>query len=704
MPLSLDDDVRFLKHVGPARARDFEKLGVRTIRDLMFTFPRDMSDRSSIFTIAEAPENQPISLVVTPVSVSEKVVRRGQRRGRGGTRLTITTFEMTDESGGLLEAVWFNQSWLKDRLHGVRLALHGKAARDGKRLRMDHPQYEVVPDDAPLDSLNVGRIVPIYPMTGSLNQAAWRRAMAYALDTRLDLLDDPLPETLLESKRFPDLRSAVRAMHFPDDSRQWHNARERLAWEESLYLQLALLAARAHLKHDLPGHAFRLGPELDNRIRHLFPFKLTAAQDRAVREIARDMTSPLPMCRLLQGDVGSGKTAVALYAALAAVANRAQVCVMAPTGLLARQHYDTFSQYLENSPNARVRLGLLISGMTRTERQLALTRLKNGAIDILAATHAAISEGVEFNNLGLAVIDEQHKFGVAQRNLLVQKGVRPDLLVMTATPIPRSLALSAYGDLDLSVINQMPPGRKPVKTLLFSRREAGKGWRLVRDELARGRQGFVVCPLVKENADLDLQSAEEACRDLSEGELKEYRLGLLHGRMKRPEQQRILDQFRTGKLDAIVSTIVIEVGVDIPNSTVMAVLSAERFGLAQLHQLRGRVGRGREQGYFLMFSDFRQGESGERLAALLSTANGFEIAEADLGIRGPGDLAGDRQHGLPPLRIVDLVRDIDIIADARETARKTLADDPGLTRRDHIPVHRELVRVYGKQWDRLGMG
>ncbi|MDR1613220.1 MAG: ATP-dependent DNA helicase RecG [Planctomycetota bacterium] len=705
MPLSLDDDIQFLKHVGPARARDFGKLGIKTVRGLMFSFPRDMSDRSSIFTIADAPEDRPISLLVTPLGVEEKVVRRrGQWRGRSGSRLTITTFEMTDDSGGILEAVWFNQPWLKERLQGMRLALHGKAVRDGKRLCMEHPQYELVPGDAPLESLSFGRIVPIYPMTGSLNQAAWRRAMAFALDSRLELLEDPLPAGLVAEKRFPDLRAAVRAMHFPDDARQWHDARRRLVWEESLYLQLALLAARAHMKNDLPGRAFRLGPELDNRIRRLFPFKFTSAQDKAVREISRDMASPLPMCRLLQGDVGSGKTAVALYASLAAVTNRAQVCLMAPTGLLARQHYDTFSRYLETSPNARVRLGLLVGGMPKAERQFTLDRLKNGTIDILAATHAVISDGVEFHDLGMVVIDEQHKFGVAQRSLLVRKGVRPDLLIMTATPIPRSLALSVYGDLDLSTIDRMPPGRKPVKTLLYCGRDAGKGWSLTRDELKRGRQAFVVCPLVEENAELDLRAAGEAHRDLGAGELNGFRLGLLHGRMKRAEQQRILDEFRVGKLDAIVGTIVVEVGVDIPNCTVMAVLSAERFGLAQLHQLRGRVGRGAEQGYFLMFSDFRKGESGGRLNALLSTASGFEIAEADLRLRGPGDMVGDRQHGLPPLKLVDLVRDVELIADARESARYMLSDDPELAGREHIPVRRELVRLYGKQWDRLGMG
>ncbi len=703
MPSPLDDNVQFLKHVGPARAEDFLRLGIATVRDLVWTFPRDMSDRSDIRRIADLPDGRDATVLAMPVNVVEKVPRGFRRRSFSNRKSPthVTMAEMTDESGKILEVVWYNQPWLKDKLPGRRVLLHGKAVRVAGHFRMEHPLHEILPDDAPSPSLNFGRIVPIYPSTGGLGQSLWRKAMAHALDTRLDELEEPLPPDIVAAKAFPGVREAVRAMHFPKDAREWREARRRLAWDECFFLQLAVLAARRHALHDFPGRSFAIGPELDIRIRRLFPFRLTPAQDRSVREIAHDMRSPLPMQRLLQGDVGSGKTAVAAYALLAAVANKAQACIMAPTSLLARQHHATFERFLANSPNARVHMGVLVGGMPAAERRVTLERLANGSLDIVCATHSAFGDNVSFHDLGLVIIDEQHKFGVRQRLDLVHKGRRPDTLVMTATPIPRSLALSVYGDLDLSVIDSLPPGRKPVVTLWESSAKPAKAWDRVRVELARGRQAYVVCPLVEENEELDLKSAEEAFRDLSAGELKGYRLAILHGGMKRREQQEIMDRFRAGQIDALVSTIVIEVGVDVANSTVMAVLHAERFGLAQLHQLRGRVGRGVEQGYFIMLSDSREGEAAERLAALVATSDGFAIAEADLRLRGPGDFTGTRQHGLPALRLVDLIKDIDIIADAREEARRVLEADPELTRKEHLPLRRELVRQYGKTWDRV---
>lgn len=697
----LDDNVQFLKHVGPARAEDFARLDIRSVRDLVWTFPRDMSDRSDIQPIANLRDDQSATVVATALSVDEKTAG-GHRRGSGGRRpLTITTAEMSDESGKILEVVWYNQPWLKDKLPNRRVLLYGKARRHFDRMRMEHPAWEPAPDDATVETLNFGRIVPIYPCTGSLNQNVWRRAMAHALDTRLDAVEEPLPPELIAKKGFPPIRGAIREMHFPQSAEAWRAARNRLAWDECFFLQLAVLAARRHALHDLPGRRFTIGPELDNRIRRLFPFRLTQAQDRAIREIAADMRGPLPMQRLLQGDVGSGKTAVAAYALLAAVANKAQACIMAPTGLLARQHSETFARLLSNSPNARVRIGVLTGGLPAAERRMTLERLANGTLDIVCATHTAIGDNVAFHDLGLVIIDEQHKFGVRQRFELGRKGVRPDTLVMTATPIPRSLALSMYGDLDLSVIDSLPPGRKPVRTLLHSAGEEEKAWEAVRRELARGRQAFVVCPLVEESEDSDLKSAEETFHELERTRLRGFRLALLHGRMKRREQQETMDAFRAGDIDVMVSTIVIEVGVDVPNATMMVVAHAERFGLAQLHQLRGRVGRGVEQGYFIMLSDSRQGDAGERLAALAATSDGFEIAEADLRIRGPGDFTGTRQHGLSRLRLVDLVRDVDMLVDARSEAAATLSEDPDLSRKEHIALRRELTRIYGKQWDRV---
>jgi ATP-dependent DNA helicase RecG len=374
---------------------------------------------------------------------------------------------------------------------------------------------------------------------------------------------------------------------------------------------------------------------------------------------------------------------------------------MAPTSLLARQHFETFGAILANSPNARVRMGLLTGGLPAAEREVVLERLATGNLDIVCATHTAIGGQTAFRDLGLVVIDEQHKFGVRQRVELTRKGVRPDTLVMTATPIPRSLALSVYGDLDVSVIDSPPPGRKPVQSHWLSQSRQEPAWEMVCGELRQGRQAFVVCPLVEESEDLDLKSAAEVFRELSRGRLKDFRSALLHGRMGRDEQGRIMADFRAGRVDVLVGTTVVEVGVDVPNATIMLVEQAERFGLAQLHQLRGRVGRGAEPGIFIMLSDAREGDAGQRLAALLANADGFAIAEADLRLRGPGQLTGARQHGWSGLPLVDLTRDLALLEDARGEAERMLAADPGLTRKEHIPLHRELIRRHGKQWDRL---
>ncbi len=681
---TLDDPVQFLKGVGPARARDFARLGIYTVRDLIFTFPRDISDRSQISTIAEAPVGSEVALLVRPIACREKEVRGG--------RLKLTIVEFTDSTGSM-EAVWFNSPWISDKLTTERVLLYGKTKHDYGTLKMEHPKYELIENQVEENALNIGRIVPLYPCTGKLNQQIWRKAMMHALETRLDSLERLYPDDFLRKRNFPDRRTAIHDMHFPPDTDARSMAEERLKYDEALLMQLVICLSRRHFREDLPGRRFRISRELDRRIRKLFPFRLTAAQDRAVREISADMESPLPMHRLLQGDVGSGKTAVALYAMLAAVAGKAQVCIMAPTGLLARQHLQTMSDFLANSRQSKVQVALMPGSMKKKERKLLLTRLASGAIDILIATHAAIQADVVFRDLGLVVIDEQHKFGVHQRASLLAKGMRPDTLVMTATPIPRSLALTVYGDLDVSVIDELPPGRKPVKTTVPGPVREPEVWQFLRSQLTQGRQAFVVSPLVEENEELDLKSATQAFREFSENQLAGFRLALLHGRMKREEQQKIMAGFRAGAIDVLVSTVVIEVGVDIPNANIMVVLHAERFGLAQLHQLRGRIGRGREQGHFILLSHARTPEARERLSALSRTSDGFKIAEHDLRMRGPGEFLGSRQHGLPDLKLVDIVRDMEIIQGARNDAQKLLSVDPNLRSPSHLALRTELERM-----------
>jgi len=462
----LDDDIQFLKNVGPARAKDFARLGIKTVRDLLFTFPRDLKDRTRVYSISDAPENADISVAVRLERIRERISRQ---------RKSFLTASARDETGWM-EAVWFHTPWMAAKLRpriGTRILFYGRGTREFNTFKMVNPQCEFLEtiseaenDDSvgKTDSLHVGRIVPEYPCTGHLNQNAWRRVMNTAIEAGLSQVQELYPDAYLQKRGFLTRQAAIKAMHFPAGEEEGLRAKERLSWDEALLLELSILSARRHLLTDRPGRSFSITPTIDYRIRKLFPFQFTAAQDKAVEEIAADMENPLPMHRLLQGDVGCGKTAVALYACLAAIANGAQACVMAPIGLLARQHYETINRLLASSGKNRVQTALLVSKLKPSEKQGILDNLKNGAIQLLIATHAAIAERVEFKDLGLVIIDEQHKFGVQQRTALINKGIRPDTLVMTATPIPRSLALTVFGDLEVTTIKGLPPGRKGITT------------------------------------------------------------------------------------------------------------------------------------------------------------------------------------------------------------------------------------------------
>lgn len=498
--------------------------------------------------------------------------------------------------------------------------------------------------------------------------------MDAAIKSGIELLEEIYPQEFLREHDLMQRQEAVRNMHFPDSDTSRLQAVRRLAFDESLLMQLVILVRRKGFEAAFPGRAFSFSRMLDVRIRRLFPFRLTHGQETVIKEIISDMQSSRPMHRLVQGDVGSGKTAVAFFAMLIAVAGRTQVCMMAPTGLLARQHYQTVCGFLESSERSSVRIKLLTSGIAKQERELLKIELAAGGIDILIATHSVIQQDIEFKNLGLVVIDEQHKFGVQQREKLVSKGVRPDIIVMTATPIPRSLALTVYGDLDVSVISGMPPGRKPVKTSLHSGNSQAQVWDFVKRELAMGRQAYVVSPVLEENEESDLISAREAYTLLAENIFADYRVGLLHGKMKREEQLALMTEFRENKINLLVCTVVIEVGVDVKNANTMVVLHANRFGLAQLHQLRGRIGRGSEQGYFLMVSDAKNPGAVERLSVLVTTGDGFVIAQEDLRMRGPGEFLGVRQHGLPELKVLNISSDFELIKETKGEAELLYAE------------------------------
>lgn len=684
MPSLLDESIQFLKGVGPARAADFARLGILTLRDLLHTYPRDLSDRRNIIPIADARDGMDAVLSVRVLDARQKTLR-------GGRVHTITTVLGTDDTGEV-EAVWFNSPWILDAFDGGEVLLFGKVKREGRRVRMQHPQYEFVSGvRGANNALHMGRIVPIYPCTGKLNQSVWRRVMTHALEVGAPLLAESLPDSLRVARGLMGRAAAVRAMHFPPDAETGQAARARLLYEEAFLLQLAIAVRRRHALHDHPGRAFRIPPEVQRRIVKLLTFRLTKGQLRCVQEIFDDMRASRPMHRLLQGDVGSGKTVVAFFAMLAAVAERAQVCCMAPTTLLARQHAASIRAMLANSDRASVRVVLLAGGLGAGDRARIKAEIASGAADIIIATHAAISGDIVFHDLGLVVIDEQHKFGVHQRGALMAKGGRPDTLVMTATPIPRSLALTVYGDLDVSILNDMPPGRMPVKTSVVGPERKGDVWSFFRREVRAGRQGYVVSPLLEGSETLDVESATEAYASLGVEGLSDCRLGLLHGKMRKEEQDGVMERFRSGGIDVLVCTVVVEVGVDVPNATLMAVLHAERFGLAQLHQLRGRVGRGAAQGHCILVNEARTEEAQRRLAVLARTTDGFEIAEEDLAIRGPGEFLGTRQHGLPDMKLVDIVRDFAILKEARQEARAVLEADPAL--KAH-PVLRE-------EWRRL---
>lgn len=663
MPITLESNIQFLKGVGPARAEDFERLGVMTLKDLLYTFPRDISDRSNITPISDITESGEGVIL----GIVEKI---SEHRPRGKLK-HILNAKIYDGSG-YADAAWFNTPWIKDQIEGKTLIVYGKFQREGRALKISHPQFEIVPEDGIFtkELLSVGRMVPLYPCKGKLSQTIWRKVMDIALKEGIKLLPEIYPEEFLRDHDLINRGEAVRNMHFPDSDALRLQAVRRLAYDESLLMQLAILTRRKGFESAYPGRSFNFSRVLDIRIRKLFPFRLTPSQEKVIDEVVEDMQSTRPMHRLVQGDVGSGKTAVATYAMLVAVAGKTQVCMMAPTGLLARQHFETITTFLESSERSSVRTKLLSSGITKRERELIKAELSSGGIDILIATHAVIQDDIEFKNLGLVVIDEQHKFGVEQRERLVSKGIRPDIIVMTATPIPRSLALTVYGDLDVSVIEGLPPGRKPIKTSLHPSSSENKVWDFVRKELAMGRQAYVVSPLLEENDESDMTSAKEAYEDLTGGHFADYKVGLMHGKMKREEQLELMTKFRANEIHILISTVVIEVGVDVKNANTMVVLHANRFGLAQLHQLRGRVGRGSEQGHFIMLSDAKNQTAIERLSVLVNTSDGFVIAQEDLRMRGPGEFLGVRQHGLPELKVLDISKDFEMIKETRDEAGK----------------------------------
>ena len=675
----LATSVRYLKGVGPRRASLLNRLGVETIRDLLYLFPRRYEDRTTFTPIAALKPGERATICGVVREISEYKPRAG---------MNITRVMVTDGSGAAY-GVWFNQPYMKKRFkQGMRVAFSGKVNLKYRRIEINSPEFEEMDGSEPL---NAGRMVPIYPLTEGLSQRWLREQMRLVADSYAGFIGEILPEAILKKYSFPNRVDAIRAMHFPSCPEELEAARRRLAFEELFLMQLCVSSYRRHAAR-VTGYSHKPDSPLVDQVICSLPFKLTSAQERVWHEISTDMEKPSPMNRLLQGDVGSGKTVLAILAMAKCVQSGYQAAMMAPTEILAEQHFKSVSRVL--TPFG-IRVGLLTSSTTQKVRRDLLNGVEKGSIDVLVGTHALLQEGVAFRELTLAITDEQHRFGVRQRASLISKGLTPDTLVMTATPIPRTLALTLYGDLDISIIDEMPPGRQPVQTSWFPPAKRGEVYSWVRERLTQGDQAYVVCPLIEESDTVESAAAVELAQELERKWFKGLRVGVLHGRLKSTEKLQVLEAFRCGEISVLVSTTVVEVGIDVPNATVLVVEGAERFGLAELHQLRGRVGRGVKPSYCFLLADPRSDVARERLDVLTRTQSGFEIAEEDLKLRGPGEFLGTRQHGELQFRVADLTKDLDLLLRARDEAEALLRFDPHL---DDLPSLKQILyqRFYEK--------
>jgi ATP-dependent DNA helicase RecG len=684
----LDTPITFLKGVGERRAEAFRRLGVMSARDLLFHIPHRYEDASTVRRIATLRIGEDASVIGTVVSKGVLPTRKGLR---------IFQAVVQDESG-LIEASWPGQPFLDRSItKGDVLLLSGTVRFYHGRQLMPREWVNLGADDS---GTAEGRVLAVYPATEGLSFKQIRAVIDKHLDTLVPALDEYLPADLLRATGLPRIQDALRRVHRPTSVAEAHGGRDRLAYDELLFVHLLQRRANAIARQARHGISFENRRDLTSKLKTALPWELTGAQVRATREIVADMTSPLRMHRLLQGDVGSGKTIVALFASCLALENGYQAAVMAPTELLAEQHFRTFSALLAPLGVEPV---LVVGSMGAKARRAAAARLAEAGPVLVVGTHALVQEGTHFARLGLAIIDEQHRFGVEQRATLGEKGAAPDILLMSATPIPRSLALTLYGDLDVSVLDERPPGRQPVTTALRPESGRDRVMEFVETQLAAGRQAYLVYPIIEESDKIALKAATTAFEALAAGPFAHRRAALLHGRLAIEEKDGIMRSFRDGGIDLLVSTTVIEVGIDVANATVMVIEHPERFGLSQLHQLRGRVGRGAEESFCILLGDVGP-ESRERLQHVIGTEDGFEIARADLRLRGMGDLFGKQQSGLPAFKIADPVRDEELSELARVAAERLLAADPALQAPANRALQRMLTARYGRALELFRVG
>ena len=678
--IALTDSVQFIRGVGPYRARQFAKLGIDTVGDLIEHYPFRFDIKPKSVPIGQLREAEVCTIVGE--------IRRPMLARNGLFRATVV------DATGSCAVRWFNSPFLKDRLRaGVVVRVSGKVSVRNGKAALANPATEIFAEGEDALDDDETRRRPVYPASAELDSRVIARAIETVLEPALTGMSEFLPEALRVRHGLGELTASVRAIHQSDDDIPHEEARRRLAYDEFLLSQLSLRLARRRQESSAASVPLRWNEHIDARIRARLPFALAEGQNAAVGEIIADLKRKVPMNRLLQGDVGAGKTAVAIYAALMAIASRGQVAMLAPTEVLARQHHLKFQSYLKDS---QVNSALLVGGAGVRQKRSILEGCRSGETDLLLGTHAILEQKVAFRKLVLVIVDEQHKFGVRQRALLRGKGTAPHLLVMTATPIPRTLAMTVFGDLDVSVIRGVVPGRQPIETQLVSKSGAQGAWQSVRAGLARGEQAYVIYPLVEESEQFDWKAATVEVDRLREGELSGFRVGLLHGRMRSIEKQQVMDEFAAGEIDALVSTTVVEVGVDVGNATIMVVQHAQRYGLSQLHQLRGRIGRGTLPSQCFLFYDGDDGTASRRLKVLAKTQDGFQIAEEDLRIRGPGELLGTRQHGLPRFKAGDVVNDAELLQSARDDAAAILREDPALS----LPIHRGLEQAVQRRYGR----
>jgi ATP-dependent DNA helicase RecG len=654
---------------------------MKTIRDVLYFFPRRYDDFSNLKPINRLEYGEEVTIV-------GRVQSTDSRRTRSGTPLFKAVLS---DGTGFLELTWFNQPYLAERIQpGRQIVVSGTVDEYLGRLCMVSPEWEMLRKEL----LHTGRLVPVYPLTEGVGARWLRQLIKRTVDYWAPRIPEYLPASVRESYGLMDLDAALQSVHFPDRRSDLEKARYRLAFDELFIFQLALLRARREWR-SAPARQLDISDEAVQTFVLSLPFQLTGAQHRALGQVVADIRSPYPMNRLLQGDVGSGKTVVAGAAMALAVTAGAQAAMMAPTEILAEQHHQTLRQLLNRLPGSSIALRLLTGSVTGQERDEIYAGLADGSIDLAVGTHALIQEGVTFNDLAMVVIDEQHRFGVRQRAALRQKGYNPHVLVMTATPIPRSLQLTLWGHLDVSVIDEMPPGRQPVTTRVILPRERERAYAFVRNQVEGGHQAFVICPLVEASESIEAKAAVEEYERLQKVIFPDLRLGLLHGRKRSDEKEATMGAFARGELDILVATSVVEVGIDVPNATVMLVEGAERFGLAQLHQFRGRVGRGEHPSYCLLVSDSASPEAQERLSVVEATSDGFVLAEKDLEMRGPGEFLGTRQSGLSGFRMASL-GNLRLLETAREAARRFFESDPELSHPDHRLLARKVEAVEGE--------